>query len=130
MNYSCQYQPETIPALNQIYTYKGANNYKTKMYHSVKDIQSGYITYFPDKRPIEEVFTKPNFVNDSKIEGSLYMNPMGSTMPEYNRTFTKSNLQKNPKQLTWIQDSTEQREEIMSLQMRKMNRSKFENKFW
>jgi hypothetical protein len=54
---------------------------------------------------------------------------MGSTMPEYNRTFTKSNL-KNPKQLTWIQDSSEQREEIMSLQMRKMNRSKFENKFW
>ena len=129
MDYSCNYQPETIPSLNQIYTYKGANNYKTKLYHSVKDIQSGYIKYFPEKRPIEAVFSKPNFVNDCKIEGSLYTNPMGSIMPEYNRTFTKSNL-KNPKQLTWIQDSSEQREEIMSLQMRKMNRSKFENKFW
>jgi len=129
MNYSCNYQPETIPALNQIYTYKGANNYKTKLYHSVKDIQSGYIKYFPEKRAIEEIFSKPNFVNDCKVDGSLYMNPMGSTMPEYNRTFTKSNL-KNPKQLTWIQDSSEQLEEIMSLQMRKMNRSKFVNKFW
>ena len=129
MDYSCNYQPETIPSLNQIYTYKGANNYKTKLYHSVKDIQSGYIKYFPENRPIEAVFSQPNFVNDCKIDGSLYMNPMGSTMPEYNRTLTKSNL-KNPKQLTWIQDSSEQREEIMSLQMRKMNRSKFENKFW
>jgi hypothetical protein len=56
------------------------------------------------------------------------MNPMGSTMPAYNRTLTKNNLQK-PNQLTWIQDSSEQREEIMSLQMRKMNRSMFENKW-
>lgn len=128
MNYSCQYQPETIPTLDKIYTYKAANDYRTKMYHTVKDINSGYIKYFPKQRQIEDVFTKPNFVNNCKIDASLYMNPMGSTMPSYNRTMTKNNL-KEPNQLTWIQDSSEQREEIMSLQMRKMNRSMFENKW-
>jgi hypothetical protein len=128
MNYSCNYQPETIPTLDKIYTYKEANNYKTKLYHSVKDINSGYIKYFPKQRQIEDVFSSPNFVNNCKIDASLYMNPMGSTMPAYNRTLTKNNLQK-PNQLTWIQDSSEQREEIMSLQMRKMNRSMFENKW-
>ena len=128
MNYSCQYQPETIPLLNQIYTYKAANDYKTKIYQNVKDIKSGYIEYHPKQRQIQDVFTQPNFVNNCKIDASLYMNPMGSSMPEYNRTLTKNNLNK-PNQLTWIQDSSEQREEIMSLQMRKMNRSMYETKW-
>lgn len=126
MNYGCQYQPETIPQLNEIYTYKKANDYRTKFYKSVKDIKSGYIQYYPDKRQIEDVFTTPNFVNDAKINGSLYFNPMGSKMNDYKRTMKKNNLKT---QLTWMQDSSEQREEIMALQMRKMNRSMFERKW-
>ena len=128
MNYACQFQPETIPSLNKIYTYKGANNYKTKVYTNLKDIKAGYIEYFPNKRQIEDVFTQPNFVNDCKIDASLHFNPMGSIMPDYKRTMTKNNLKK-PDQLTWIQDSNEQREEIMSLQMRKMNRTMYETKW-
>lgn len=53
---------------------------------------------------------------------------MGSIMPDYKRTMTKNNL-KAPNQLTWIQDSNEQREEIMALQMRKMNRTMYETKW-
>jgi len=128
MNYSCQYQKETIPTLNTIYTYPDAKNYKTKTYFDVKDIKSGYIEYFPKKRQIQDVFTKPNFVNDCQIDATLYYNPMGSIMPNYKRTLTKNNLKK-PDQLTWIQDSNEQREEIMSLQMRKMNRTMYETKW-
>jgi hypothetical protein len=128
MNYSCQYQPETIPELSKIYNYKEANDYRTKSYQDVKDIKSGYITYFPQKRQVKDVYTKPNFVNDSKIDGSLYLNPMGSVMTTYTRTMTKNNLQK-PDQLTWIQDTNENREELMSLQMRKMNRSMYETKW-
>jgi hypothetical protein len=126
MNYGCQYQPETIPQLNEIYTYKKANDYRTKFYRSVKDIKSGYIQYYPDKRQIEDVFSKPNFVNDAKIDASIYFNPMGSKMNDYKRTMQENNLKS---QLTWMQDSSEQREEIMSLQMRKMNRSMFERKW-
>lgn len=126
MNYGCHYQPETIPQLNEIYSFKKANDYKTKFYKNVKDIKSGYITYYPDQRQIEDVFTAPNFINTAKIDASLYFNPMGSKMNEYNRTMKKNNLEK---QLTWIQDSSEQREDIMALQMRKMNRSLYERKW-
>ena len=128
MNYACQYQPETIPLLNQIYTYTGANDYKTKTYNNVTEIKSGYIEYYPKQRQIQNVYTEPNFVNNMRIDANLYFNPMGSTMPEYNRTMTKNNLKK-PDQLTWIQDTNENREELMSLQMRKMNRSMYETKW-
>lgn len=127
MNYSCHYQPETIPTLNKIYTYTGANDYRTKIYNDVSNIKSGYIEYFPKKRQIENVFSKPNYVNNCKINAKLYYNPMGSIMPEYNRELTKHNVKTN--QLTWIQDTTEHREELMSLQMRKMNRSMYETKW-
>ena len=128
MNYGCQYQPETIPPLNKIYSYPAANDYKTKVYNNVTEIKSGYIEYYPAKRQIEDVFTAPNFSNGAKIDGSLYINPMGSIMTDYMRNMTKNNL-KQPNQLTWIQDSSEQREEIMALQMRKMNRSMYETKW-
>jgi hypothetical protein len=128
MNYACQYQPETIPQLNKIYTYTGANDYKTTVYHNVTDIKSGYIEYYPKKRQIQDVFTQPNYVNNCQIDARLYQNPMGSIMPDYHRTLTKNNLQK-PNQLTWISDTSEQREEIMSLQMRKMNRTMYETKW-
>ena len=85
MNYSCQYQPETIPALNKIYTYKEADNYKTKVYTNVKDIKAGYIEYFPKKRQIENVFTQPNFVNDCKIADSLVC----KTAQIFNNNFAK-----------------------------------------
>ena len=128
MNYGCQFQPNTIPEINNIYKFKESKDYRTRQYQDVKDIKSGYIEYFPQKRQIQDVFTKPNFVNDCKIDGSLYFNPMGSVMPDYKRTMTKNNL-KAPNQLTWIQDSNENREEIMALQMRKMNRTMYETKW-
>lgn len=126
MNYACNYKPETIPSLNEIYTYKGANDFRTRLYRSVKDIKVGDVTYYPEKRQIEDVFASPNFVNDSKIDASLYFNPMGSKMNEYKRTQKKNNLET---QLTWIQDTTSHREDMMALQMRKMNRSMYETKW-
>lgn len=128
MNYGCQYQPETIPDINNIYKFKESKDYRTRQYQDVKDIKSGYIEYFPQKRQIQDVFAKPNFANDCKIDASLYFNPMGSVMPDYKRTMVKNNV-KAPNQLTWIQDSNEQREEIMALQMRKMNRTMYETKW-
>ena len=127
MNYACHYQPETIPALSKIYIYNGSDDYRTKTYNNVREIKSGYIEYFPKQRQIENVFSKPNYVNDCQINAKLYFNPMGSIMPEYNREMKKHNVKNN--QLTFIQDTTEQREELMSLQMRKMNRSMYETKW-
>ena len=128
MNYSCQYQPETIPTLNNIYTFPESKDYRTRAYHDVKDIKSGYITYYPTKRQVKDVYSKPNFANSAKIEGSLYFNPMGSVMTDYKRTFVKDNLNQ-PNQFTFIRDTNEQREEIMALQKRKMNRSLYETKW-
>jgi hypothetical protein len=50
---------------------------------------------------------------------------MGSYKPEYKRVQKENN---NKGQLTWIQDSCEWREDLMSRQQRKFNQSKYEPK--
>ena len=90
MNYACQYQKETIPTLNTIYTYPESKNHETKTYFDVKEIKSGYIEYFPKKRQIQDVFTTPNFINNCQVDATLYYNPMGSVMTDYKRTLTKN----------------------------------------
>lgn len=49
MNYGCQYKPETIPDINNIYKFKESKDYRTRQYQDVKDIKSGYIEYFPKR---------------------------------------------------------------------------------
>ena len=91
-------------------------------YNSYSDINAGQIVYYIDKS-IEDPFFKPNFVTSSRIEGTLYKDPMGSISPEYYRTNVKNDNPIGPKRnnyeggLSWMEDSLNQREDIMSLQM-------------
>jgi hypothetical protein len=124
--YTCNYRAPTIPPLNQIYTYKNAEFYSAKPYARLTDMIGGSIYYNVKERPIEQVFSAPVFMNTSKIEAKMYVDPMGSVKPEYNRIQKENN---NGGQLTWIQDSNEWREDLISRQQRKFNQTVYEPKW-
>lgn len=100
-------------------------------FHGYEELEDGDITYYIDKS-IEDAFYKPVFSEPAQESTSLFVDPMGSIKPEYNRvplinienpaiTTPKS----YPYCLSFIQDSQTQREDIMALQTRKMNQSKW-----
>ncbi len=126
MNYSFNYRPETIPPLNKIYTYKTADNFKAKIYTKLTDMVGGNIYYNVNERPIEELYSSPVFTNRSQIIAKRYIDPMDSFKPEYTRVQQKNN---NVGQLTWIQDSCEWREDLISRQQRKNNQSAYDPKW-
>ena len=126
MNYSFNYRPETIPPLNKIYTYKTADLFQAKTYNNLSQIAGGNVIYNTHERPIEEVFSAPVFTNKSQIIAERYIDPMGSFKPEYKRVQYENN---NVGQLTWIQDSCEWREDLISRQQRKSNQSAYDNKW-
>jgi hypothetical protein len=101
-----------------------------KRYKSYSDISAGDITYYND-RSIEDAFFNPTFVNPAFVEGLMYQDPMGSMKPQYHRTPTTHRdvyVTKNAQYrtgLSWLDDSNETREDIMSLQMRKMNQERW-----
>jgi len=124
-SYVNYYKPETIPSLKNLYNYKDSEKYRTGPYNSFDDIVGGNISYHKNRRPISYDFSAPNFTNKSEITSTQYIDPMGSNKPEYKRTQKENN---NKGQLTWIQDSCEWREDLMSRQQRKFNQSRYESK--
>ena len=123
MNYSCEYKPDPIPRLENIYTYPDADKYIPKQYNTYSEIKGGEISYFPNRRVVLDNFRNPNFKNGNYINSKMYIDPMGSIKPQYNMTLTKD---KYKGQLTWIQHSCEHREDLMALQMRKDNQTRYE----
>ena len=93
-------------------------------YNSYKDIDTGYIMYYVDGER-ENPYTEPVFSTTAKITGYLYKDPMDSVKPTYDRipitrppktTIKRDNYYGK---LSWIEDSTEHREDMLSYQMRK-----------
>lgn len=124
MNYSCNYQKDSVPKLEDIHDYKDANKSRARVYKTYKDITSGNIQYYTENRPVSQIYSTPNFSNDSVIVANMYKDPMNSHKAQYTRIQTKNNL---TNQLTFIQDTSEAREELMALQMRKMNQNVYQS---
>ena len=82
--------------------------------------------YNINERPIEQVYSNPVFTNKSKLIAKRYIDPMDSIKPEYTRIQYKND---NAGQLTWIQDSCEWREDLISRQQRKNNQSAYDPKW-
>jgi hypothetical protein len=91
-----------------------------KPYHNYKDIHEGQIMYYVDNS-IKDPYFEPVFFNKAFITKNMYTNPMGLVTREYNRTPLNTKKQG----LSFINDSTEFREELMSLQMRTINAQKY-----
>lgn len=127
MNYSCNYKPDPIPRLENVYIYPDAEKFKPKQYSNFREIKGGQIDYFPNRRTVIDNFREPVFVNNAFIQSKIYRDPMGSIKPEYTRIRTKNNVEID--QLRTIRDTCEMREEILARQMAKNNRTRYEPKW-
>ena len=99
-------------------------------YRTYSDITAGQITYYDDKS-ISEPFFTPLFENKARMVSTLYQDPMSAMKPQYKRIPLEKNKCHDTKDrtfskgLSWIQDSNETREDLMSLQMRKHNEQRW-----
>jgi hypothetical protein len=115
--------------LSQIYG-EELRNYG-KGYRTYADIKEGQYQYYIDKSR-EDPFYSPLFATSANVNGSVYKDPMGALKPSYERTPLISIDYLNTKNnnytgcLSWIRDSTEQREDILSKQMYKINQQRYE----
>lgn len=108
-----------------IYSDKKLEKYG-KQYKSYSDIASGQIVYYVDKS-IQDTLYNPNFPDKANVIGQLYIDPMGGIKPQYTRVPLKQDNVLNTKCrdqrecLSFIQDTQNHRQDIMSMQMRKYN---------
>lgn len=121
---------DTNLKLDTIYSDPRLCNYG-KNYRTYSDISAGRISYYVDKST-EDAYFGPNFVNTSEIDSYVYKDPMGSLQPTYDRNPIKCNDRINSQKnnydycLSWMDDSIEQREDIMSKQMETRNQQRWE----
>jgi hypothetical protein len=105
-----------------------------KKYGTYGDIKAGQILYYFDES-IEDTLFNPLFVNNANVDGSLYKDPMGGMKPDYSRTPVKipdlleTKHDNNHGELTWIRDSQESREDLLSLQMNRNNQRKYSSRW-
>ena len=108
--------------------------YYGKKYNSYSDVNAGDIVYYID-RSIEDAFYEPVYSNNAFDTGTIFVDPMGSIKPQYNRKPVYNDNVLNTKKdnfrggLSWIQDSNEQREDLIALQQRTHNQSKYSSRW-
>ena len=114
--------------LKDIYTDPLLDNYG-KRYRNYGDIKVGQIAYYVDKS-IAGSYYQPNFINESMVLGKNYVDPMDSQKPSYERLRVIDKKQKGYKHgLSFLDDTCETREDLMSTQMNRMNRQKYESRW-
>jgi hypothetical protein len=100
------------------------NNFEAKIYkNGYQNIKGGQIQYYVDKS-IEDAFFEPTFINQRNVTSYTYIDPMNNIKPHYER---QSDYYDNPGySLSFMKDSQEFREDIISKQMSKINQSRYE----
>ena len=108
---------------------KNLDNYGQN-YNTYSDINEGQILYYINHSR-EDPFYRPLFVNSVDVTGVLYKDPMGALKPRYERVpLVKDNPIGQTRDnyegcLSWIQDSTEHREDLMAKQMNVRNQQRW-----
>lgn len=119
--------------LKDIYTDKTLENYGKK-YNSYTDIKAGDIVYYID-RSIEDAFIPQIYQNNAYDTGILYQDPMTSMKPQYIRQPVYENNHLDTKRdnynhgLSWLDDSIEQREDLIARQQLKNNQQKYSSRW-
>ncbi len=116
--------------LDKVYN-QNLKNYG-RNYKNYKDVNGGQIMYYNDKS-IEDAYYSPNFVDPVQIVGYAYRDPMSTIKPQYIRLplnqqpnpVTYSGCNYNGCGLSFISDSQEFRQDLMSKQMSKMNQQRY-----
>jgi len=115
--------------LNSLLYDSSLDNYGQN-YKDYSDINTGQYMYYINKSQ-EDPYFNPNFVRSARVTGVLYKDPMGSLKPEYTRKPLTNDHPLGPERnnyeggLSWMQDSLNHREDLLSLQMRKVNRQRY-----
>ena len=124
-------RPPIQSSMKEIAKSERLNGYGQK-YKSYSDINAGQIAYIIDKS-IQDPYFSPNFNNSSIVTKSLYQDPMGALKPRYLRVpFRDANPIGQPLRnnyvgcLSFMEDSLEQRENIMASQMSVHNQQRFD----
>ena len=116
--------------LKDIYTDPNMPNFGKK-YVNYEDIKAGDIAYYIDKS-IEDALFQPNFEKGANVTSRIYKDPMGGTYPEYVRIPVKyENVIKTKNKqytdiLSFLEQTNENKEDLMNLQMRNMNKKRYE----
>lgn len=109
--------------LDSIDTDEKLDNYHQN-FGSYKNATFGNLVYYVDKAQ-QDAYFMPNFVNSSCVNSSVWIDPMGSAKPIYQRTPLKTinylNTQRSHYDgcLSSIRDTSEFRENLMASQMSK-----------
>lgn len=121
--------------LDNVATDKSLNKYGQN-YKTYSDITGGYVQYYIDKSQEDPYFT-PNFTVPAYSNGVLYVDPMSSVKPQYYRKPVKCNNLLDTEInnfddsgcLSWMRDSLETREDLMSRQMAVRNQQRWESRW-
>ena len=108
----------TPPQSSKVWLQNIYNNSLTKYgqnYDSYKDVNTGQISYYTS-RDLSNPLIHPLFSIESNINQTMFIDPMGSTTPQYNRT-PKMLHNRNISDYQFMRDELEQREDIISKQM-------------
>lgn len=130
-------RPPINGAVNMSDLYTPKFDYHARYYADYSDVDSGQIMYYIDGDIKDPLFT-PLYVNPSNVTGYVYKDPMDSYKPYYYREpankvnvyKTNSNSPDKYNELTWIRDSQESREDLMSKQMDLTNRTKYSSRWF
>jgi len=91
-------------------------------YSDYASINAGQIEYYIDK-DLAEPFFNPVYAMPSKSVGIAYRDPMGNVTPIYNKEYSTEEI---PDGLSFINDSTKFRDDIISRQQRGHNSQRYE----
>jgi len=105
-------------------------------YKAYKNINQGQITYYVDHE-LAEPFTGPNFQLAAAVNGYMTVTPMNTLEAMYKRTPVRHRNCLDTRLckkdyigcLSWMEDSLEQREDIMASQMWGINKNKWETRW-
>ncbi len=93
-------------------------------YKQYKDLK-GSVRYYMNESD-NNVLKTPNFVNSAFVRSSVYEDPMGTCLNVFTRfPIDEKHTCLDRAKLTFIEDTSENREQLMSAQMSKINQHSF-----
>lgn len=96
----------------------------SQIYSSYSDIDKGNTAYYT-QNTTRNVFPKPLFTTDAVVTETIYTDPSGSIRHDWSRFPNKCCNDECENTLSFIRDSQLHREDLMALQMRRMNEQKY-----
>lgn len=116
-------QVKNTQPLQNLYTDENVAGSHVGFYNDYESIKGGQILYYIDTSTALP-YTNPEYTLTSYVEPSIYHNPMGTNYAYYNKIPAFQN-NRNIVQYSFDQDQLGFREDLSSIQSRKMNQTSY-----